>query len=60
MDEANEDTAEELLERGKALRAQAQALGQIAEIIREHAQKLMDQAERSARVLAANKTSRVK
>jgi histidinol-phosphate/aromatic aminotransferase/cobyric acid decarboxylase-like protein len=60
MGDTNEDTAEELLERGRVLREEAQELLRIAVSIREQAQKLMDQVERTARILAANKAGRVK
>ena len=60
MDDAEEDTAEELLERGRVLRVQAEELFRVAAIIREQAKKLTDQAEKSARILAAKKADRVK
>jgi hypothetical protein len=60
MDDAEEDTAEELLERGRVLRVQAEELFRVAAIIREQAQKLTDQAEKSARILAAKKADSVK
>jgi hypothetical protein len=60
MDDADEDTAGELLERGRVLRMQAEELCRVAAIIREQAQKLTAQAEKSARILAANKADMVK
>jgi hypothetical protein len=60
MDDADVDTAEELFERGRVLRVQAEELFRVAAIIREQAQKLTDQAEKSARILAAKKADRVK
>jgi hypothetical protein len=59
MDDADEDTAEELLERGKVLRVQAEELFRVAAIIREQAQELTAQAEKSARILAAKKADSV-
>lgn len=59
MDDADEDTAEELLERGRVLRVQAEELLRVAAIIRDQAEKLSDQAEKSARMLAANKARRI-
>lgn len=50
MDDA-EDTAEEL-EPGTVLQARAEELFRIAAAIRDQAQRLLDQAERSAGILA--------
>ena len=60
MDEANDGTDEELLERGRVLRMQADELLRIAAAIREQAQRVVDQAERTAQILAVNKAGRVK
>jgi hypothetical protein len=60
MHDADEDTAKELLERGRVLRVQAEELFRIAAIIREQAQELTAQAEKSARILAARKADSVK
>ena len=60
MDDANDGTDEEVLERGRVLRVEAKELLRMAATIREQAQKLTDQAERGARLLAANKAGRVK
>ena len=46
MDAAEEDTAEELLERARILRVRAEELFRVAAIIRDQAQKLTDQAEK--------------
>jgi hypothetical protein len=59
MNDANDETDEALLERGKVLRGQAEELLRIAATIREQAQKLTDHAERTARILAANRAARV-
>jgi hypothetical protein len=45
---------------GRVLRVEAKELLRIAATIREQAKKLTDQAERGARLLAANKAGRVK
>ena len=59
MDDAGSDTAENLLERGRALLAHAEELSRIAAIIREEARKLTAQAEKTARILAATRRGKV-
>ena len=58
--EEDTDTDQALVDQGRVLRLQAQELFRIAENIREQAQKLLDQAVRTAQILADDRAARVK